>query len=435
MKKKSVNLISLGCSKNLVDSEKFLGQLSRRRFDIRHDDNRAANIVIINTCGFIGDAKQESIDTILSFVGLRTKGEIEDLIVMGCLSQRYREELAQEIPEVDAWFGVDEPQAILSRLKSRYDKDFAGRYLSTPSHYAYLKIAEGCDRTCSFCAIPAIRGRFRSVPLKQLVREATFLASNGVKELILVAQDLTYYGRDLSSRPMLAELVEALLEISQLQWIRLHYLYPVSFPYDIIPLMANEPRVCRYIDMPLQHISDPVLTSMRRGHDKAGLLALIERLRSDIPGLALRTTLMVGYPGETRQAYEELRDFVTEARFERLGVFAYSPEDGTRAYGMPDDVDNRIKQERADEIMHIQQRISYEINQGRIGSTMPVIIDRIEHDYMVGRTEFDSPEVDNEVILKKHDFEVAAGDMVHVLITDAGEYELGGEIMNAIGQP
>lgn len=421
----SVNLISLGCSKNLVDSERILGQLPSGKYQIVHDGDKPADIVIINTCGFIKDAKQESIDTILSFAEARKRGRIKDLIVVGCLSQRYREVLPKEIPEVDAWFGVDEPAALFNRLREQFVHGGPDRFITTPAHVAYLKVAEGCDRSCSFCAIPLIRGRFQSVPAEKLIAEAEYLASKGVRELLLIAQDLSYYGRDLGGRSQLKALLNGLTMIEGIEWIRLHYMYPRNFPADIIPLMAGHPKICRYIDMPFQHINDGVLKSMRRGHTKDQTLSLIKRLRSEIPGLAMRTTMLVGYPGETEEAFDELMQFVSQASFERLGVFTYSPEENTSAFPLGDPVSEQTKQKRAGALMSLQQKISSRLNAQRVGSVMKVMIDREEDGYFVGRTEYDSLEVDNEVYVEKSD-QIATGRFVNVLITGAGEYELFG---------
>lgn len=423
MKKKSVNLITLGCSKNLVDSEKILGQLSPGHFELMHDADRHADIVIVNTCGFIQDAKQESIDTILEFVEARKRGDIGELLITGCLSQRYREELKKEVPEVDAWFGVFDTDELFAHLKETYQPGGHSRMLATPSHYAYLKVSEGCDRTCAFCAIPLIRGKHQSIPPGELVAEARQLASAGVKELILVAQDLSSYGYDLERRPMLAPLVEALSEVEGIRWIRLHYAYPKNFPMDVIPVLANNPKVCRYLDIPLQHINDQLLRSMRRGHGRQATLELISKLRREVPGIALRTTMMVGFPGETDAAFRELLDFVKEARFERLGVFTYSPEEGTSAFGLGDPVSQKLKERRAAELMAVQQQISGEINASRIGQVMAVLVDEEGAEHFIGRTAFDSPEVDNEVYLEKSPG-VAPGDFVLAEITGAGDFEL-----------
>ena len=427
-KKRSINLISLGCSKNLVDSEKILGQLPQSQYHIFHDTDELADIIVINTCGFIQDAKQESIDTILHFAEARKKEKVQRLYVIGCLSQRYKDQLRTEIPEVDAWFGVEEAHGLFAQLKQGFDKRTHSRYLTTPSHYAYLKVSEGCDRTCSFCAIPLIRGGYRSANIEELTNEARSLADAGVRELILVAQDLSYYGRDTMGRSMLVELLQSLLSIKQIEWIRLHYLYPQGFPDDLIQLMKKEPRVCNYLDMPLQHINNELLRSMRRGHDKEETIRLIHRLRDQIPGLAIRTTMLVGYPGETTEAFEELKTFVSDMRFERLGVFSYSAEEGTRAFGLEDTVSESEKNSRADELMALQQGISLEINQSRVGSVLRVIIDREEAGYFVCRTQFDSPEVDNEVLLPVQTG-LEPGSFVDVRIISASEYDLHAELI------
>lgn len=429
VKKRSLNLISLGCSKNLVDSEKILGQLPASRYHITHDSDDTADIVVVNTCGFIQDAKQQSIDTILNFAEARRKGDVQRLFVIGCLSQRYREELQIEIPEVDAWFGVDEPHRLFAQLRHGFDQRLHSRYLTTPSHYAYLKVSEGCDRTCSFCAIPIIRGGYRSASIEDLTSEARSLAGMGVRELILVAQDLSYYGRDLKGRSMLVELLRSLLAIEQIEWVRLHYLYPQGFPDDLIRLMAEEPRICNYLDMPLQHINNDLLRSMRRGHDKKGTIELIQRLRQQIPNLAIRTTMLVGYPGETTESFEELKGFVRAMRFERLGVFTYSAEEGTRAYGLEDTVTDAVKKSRAGELMALQQGISLELNQSRVGEVLKVVVDRAEPDYLICRTEFDSPEVDNEVFLPVNTG-LQPGSFVSVRILAASEYDLHAELVS-----
>jgi ribosomal protein S12 methylthiotransferase len=426
---KSVNFITLGCSKNLVDSEKIMGQLDPARFDISHDGSGSADVVIINTCGFIGDAKQESIDMILQYAAARTKGQMEQLIVIGCLSQRYRSELTKEIPEVDAWYGVDEAASLFAHLNEHYNEKSAVRRLTTPSHYAYLKISEGCDRTCAFCAIPQIRGKHRSVPVADLVQEARELAAGGVKELLLVAQDLSSYGYDLSGTSLLAVLLEALSAVEGIRWIRMHYAYPVNFPADVLQIMKDNPRVCRYIDIPLQHINDSILRSMRRGHNRATTLRLIGDMREQVPGIALRTTLLVGYPGETNKDFKELMEFVREVRFDRLGVFAYSPEEGTPAWSLEDTVSEKLKAKRVETIMELQQHISLEINLSRLGQQLMVVVDREEDDYYIGRTEFDSPEVDNEVLIKKSG-QLQPGEFIMVQITDAGAYELFGEVVS-----
>jgi ribosomal protein S12 methylthiotransferase len=423
VKKKTLNLITLGCSKNLVDSEKILGQLPAGRFKMSHDAEGPADIVIINTCGFINDAKQESIDTILSFVEAKKQGLIEELLITGCLSERYREELGKEIPEADFWFGVQQPDEIFQYLRLKYNYDSTTRYITTPRHYAYLKIAEGCDRTCSFCAIPLIRGKFISRTIGSLVKEAGELAAAGVKELLLVAQDLSYYGYDLEKRQMLAPLLEALSQIQGIEWIRLHYAYPKNFPEQVIGLMARNPKICKYLDIPLQHINDRILKAMKRGHTKKQTLELLESFRHNIPGVALRTTLMVGFPGETREEFEELLDFVRLARFERLGVFTYSPEEGTGAFDLLDDVPEKVKRRRAEILMEIQAGISASLNEQKIGKTFRVLVDRAEGGYFAARTEFDSPEVDNEVLVEPAEG-IEPGKFAEVVITSATDFEL-----------
>ncbi|TVQ14168.1 MAG: 30S ribosomal protein S12 methylthiotransferase RimO [Bacteroidetes bacterium] len=424
--KKHINIITLGCSKNLVDSEKIMGQLQHGPFRITHDADGPSDIVVINTCGFIGDAKEESIDTILQYTEAKKQGLVQEVIVTGCLSQRYKDALQKEIPEADAWFGVDNPSELFTYLKHKYNEGSQERLITTPSHFAYLKIAEGCDRTCSFCAIPLIRGKFISRSVESLVEEAAELARKGVKEILLIAQDLSYYGFDLEKRSMLADLLRELVKVSGIEWIRLHYAYPKNFPTEVIDLMAKEPKICRYLDIPLQHISDPVLKSMRRNTDKASTLALLEAFRSKVPDVALRTTLLVGYPGETMAQFEELLAFVKETRFERLGVFTYSPEEGTKAFELEDTISDKEKQKRADKIMEAQQEISFQLNQEKIGKTFRVLIDREEDDYFVGRTEYDSPEVDNEVYVTKQD-DIVTAEFYSVRITSASDFDLFGE--------
>jgi len=421
--KVSINFITLGCSKNVVDSEKIMGQLSPERFKISHDSDMPADVVVINTCGFIQDAKEESIDTILGAVDAARNGLAGEVVVTGCLSQRYRDELSREIPEVAAWFGARDPEDLLAWLHQHFDADLAERVVTTPSHYAYLKIAEGCDRTCSFCAIPAIRGKHRSVPADRLLREAVALAQKGVKELILVAQDLSYYGLDLNGRSGLAGLLRELCKVNGIEWIRLHYAYPNKFPLEVLDLMRESPQICNYLDIPLQHINEALLQSMRRGHGKSEVLALLKTMREKVPGMAIRTTLMLGYPGETPEAFQELLDFVEEMQFDRLGVFTYSPEEDTRAYALGDPIPEAEKQRRADVLMEKQMDISQALNNRKIGREMPVIIDREEEDYYIGRTEYDSPEVDNEVLIKKTR-SLRTGQFVQVAITGAAPFEL-----------
>ena len=440
MKKPLVNIVTLGCSKNKVDSERLAASLSHR-YDIVHDSDKKSEVVIINTCGFIGDAKEESIDTILEYAELRRAKKIKKLYVTGCLSQRYRKDLQEEIHEVDGFFGVESVQLIAKDILSQDSADSATlqlcdsvpynheRILSTPSHYAYLKISEGCNRRCAFCAIPLIRGEHVSVSMEDLVKEAELLAKKGVKELILIAQDLTYYGRDIDGQYHIVDLVKRLLEIKEFEWIRLHYGYPQGFPDELLDLMNNEPRICNYIDLPLQHISTPILKNMRRGVDKEQTVNFVLNARKRVPGIAFRTTFIVGFPGETEEQFEELCDFVKEMKFERAGVFAYSPEEGTPAYEMEDDVPEEVKQERVDTIMAIQQNISLETNEKRVGTVEKVLIDRIEGDYYIGRTQYDSPEVDDEILIFVDSAELNVGDFVNVKLVKADYFDLYGEVL------
>lgn len=424
-----VNIVSLGCSKNLVDSERLAAMLSENGYKVMFDsDGMTFDVVIINTCGFIGDAKQESIDSVLQYADLRSKNRIKLLVVFGCLVQRYKEELEKEIKEVDAFFGVDSLEQMASYLRlSLEGDDCTKRLLSTPEHYAYLKISEGCDRHCSFCAIPNIRGRHRSVPLEELVRQAEALAAMGVKELMVIAQDTSVYGIDLYGRNRLGDLLSLLAEIDDIQWIRLHYSYPNEFPRDVIELMKTREKICSYIDMPLQHINNRLLKSMNRRITSEQIESLIDDIRTQLPGVCLRTTLIVGYPSETEEEFEQLKSFVEKTRFDRLGVFAYSPEEGTPAYRLKDDVPQKEKQRRLDELVSLQESISYELNRDKIGKTYKVIIDRREGDYWIGRTEYDSPEVDNEVLVP-FTRKVRAGDFVNVEIMDAVEFDLYAKI-------
>lgn len=439
MRKPKVNIVTLGCSKNKVDSER-LAAILNEKYDIVHDSDKKSDIVIINTCGFIGDAKEESIDTILEYAELRKTNKIKKLYVMGCLSQRYRKDLQEEIHEVDGFFGVESVQLIANDILKdpvtlrlcapatlNYNHE---RLLSTPSHYAYLKISEGCNRRCAFCAIPLIRGEHVSVPMDDLLKEARILADKGVKELILIAQDLTYYGRDIDGHYHIVELVKRLLEIKEFEWIRLHYGYPQGFPDELFDMMNNEPRICNYIDLPLQHISTPILKNMRRGVDKEQTINFVKNARNRVPGIAFRTTFIVGFPGETEEQFEELCEFVKEMKFERAGVFAYSPEEGTPAYEMEDDVPEEIKQERVDTIMAIQQNISLETNEKRVGSIEKVLIDRIEGDYYIGRTQYDSPEVDDEILISIDNAELNIGNFVNVKLVKADYFDLYGEVLN-----
>ena len=438
MRKSKVNIVTLGCSKNKVDSER-LAAILNEKYDIVHDSDKKSDIVIINTCGFIGDAKEESIDTILEYAELRKNNKIKKLYVMGCLSQRYRNDLQEEIHEVDGFFGVESVQLIASQILKFSDSQilrFSDSYnherlLSTPSHYAYLKISEGCNRRCAFCAIPLIRGEHVSVPMDDLLKEARLLADKGVKELILIAQDLTYYGRDIDGQYHIVELVKRLLEIKEFEWIRLHYGYPQGFPDELFDMMNNEPRICNYIDLPLQHISTPILKNMRRGVDKEQTINFVKNARNRVPGIAFRTTFIVGFPGETEEQFEELCDFVKEMKFERAGVFAYSPEEGTPAYEMEDDVPEEVKQERVDTIMAIQQNISLETNENRVGTIEKVLIDRIEGDYYIGRTQYDSPEVDDEILISTDEAELNVGDFVNVKLVKADYFDLYGEVSDS----
>ena len=426
-----INIVTLGCSKNTVDSEHLAAQLLHNGHQVVFDSNDSrAKTVIINTCGFIGDAKEESIDTILRFAAAKTAGAIDKIYVTGCLSQRYAGELATEIPEVDAFFGVDDWPEVVAVTGGKYDENLrTARQNSTPAHYAYLKIAEGCNRGCGYCAIPLIRGKHRSVPQEELLVEAEMLARKGVKELIIIAQDTTYYGLDLYGEPRLAALLEALCAIEGIEWIRLHYAYPARFPEDVIHVMRCQPKICKYLDIPFQHISDSQLRAMRRGVTRAETFELIASLRAEIPGIALRTTLLTGYPGETEADFAELVDFVEQARFDRLGVFPYCAEEGTfSALNLPDDVPEEIKQARADRLMRIQNAISYENNLKRVGRQERVLIDRIEGSTAVGRTQYDSPEVDQEVRIEGG-AALVVGEFYLVRITEADDYDLVGELV------
>lgn len=430
LKKDKVNVITLGCSKNLVDSENIITQLRGNQYDVVHDSNdEDANVIIVNTCGFIDLAKQESIDTILEYAEVKKQGDIEKLYVTGCLSQRYRDDLALEIPEVDAWFGTLELPQLLAKFNADYKHELIGeRLITTAPHYAYLKISEGCNRTCSFCAIPLMRGTHVSKPIEQLVKEAESLARRGVKELILIAQELTYYGLDIYKKRELPRLLEALAQVNGIEWIRLHYAYPSKFPTEIFDVIASQPKVCNYLDMPLQHANNAVLDRMRRQITKEETIELIELARQKVPDLTLRTTMLVGFPGETEAEFQDLCDFVKEMRFDRLGVFQYSHEEDTRAYELEDDVPAEVKAERATRLMEIQQEISFEKNQEKVGKTLKVLFDRKEGEYFIGRTEGDSPEVDNEVLISAENQYVRIGDFANVHIIEATEYDLFGEL-------
>ena len=427
---KTVNIITLGCSKNLVDSESLMRQLESNGFKVLHDSNEPAEIVVVNTCGFINDAKQESIETILQFEGLRESGNVEKLFVFGCLSERYKEELEAEIPVVDKYFGVYNLKELVESIGANYKDELVGeRFLTTPKHYAYLKISEGCDRTCSFCAIPLIKGKHKSRPVEDLINEAQILVKKGVKEIILIAQDLSYYGMDIYKKFALAELIDQLSDIKGLKWLRLHYTFPAKFPMDVIDVMKAKSNICKYLDIPVQHISDKLLKDMRRGITKEQTYDLIDYFRKEIPEMALRTTLLVGYPGETDEDFHELIEFVRYAKFERLGVFTYSEEENTfSAKNFNDDIPFSIKQTRMNEIMEVQREISNSLNTSKIGKIFKVIVDRKEGDYFVGRTEFDSPEVDNEVIINPGKKRLKVGSFYNIKITSADDFDLSGEV-------
>ena len=426
IKKNTINVVTLGCSKNVYDSEVLMGQLKAGGKNVVHEQE--GNIVVINTCGFINNAKEESINTILEYVQQKEAGLIDKVFVMGCLSERYKPDLEKEIPDVDQYFGTSELPALLKVLGADYKHELIGeRLTTTPKNYAYLKISEGCDRPCSFCAIPLMRGAHISTPIEALVTEAEKLATKGVKELILIAQDITYYGLDLYKKRALADLLRALVKVEGIEWIRIHYAFPTGFPMDVIEVMKEEPKICNYLDIPLQHISDPILASMKRGTTQEKTTKLLKKFREAMPEMAIRTTLIVGYPGETQADFEALKSFVKEMRFDRLGCFTYSHEENTTAYELEDDVPEEVKLARANEIMEIQSQISWELNQEKIGKTFRCLIDRKEGNYFVGRTEYDSPDVDNEVLIDAKKHYVKIGDFVEVKIIDATDYDLYGE--------
>ena len=431
-KKNKVNVVTLGCSKNVYDSEVLMGQLKANKFTVDHEsESMDHEIVIINTCGFIDNAKEESVNTILDWAEAKSNGEVEKVYVTGCLSQRYSDDLKNEIPEVDAWFGTRDLPRMLKTLKADYKHELVGeRLLTTPSHYAYFKIAEGCDRPCAFCAIPLMRGKHVSTPIDELVRQAKGLAANGTKELMLIAQDLTYYGLDIYKKRNLAELLENLSGVDGIDWIRLHYAYPAAFPMDVLDVMKDHSNICNYLDMPLQHISDPMLKAMRRQISSKKTRKLVDEIRNKMPDLALRTTLISGFPGETDKDFQEMYDWVAETKFDRLGVFTYSHEENTHAYGMEDDVPAEVKQERLEAIMDLQAGISFEKNQTRVGDTYKVLFDKAEGGYFVGRTEYDSPEVDNEVLVSQENQYVRIGDFANVKITKADHFDLFGEVVD-----
>lgn len=430
-KKNKVNVITLGCSKNIYDSEVLMGQLRANKFDVSHEStDEDSGIVIINTCGFIDNAKEESIDTILEYARAKEEGKIEKLIVTGCLSERYKPDLEKEIKNVDEFFGTRDLPKLLKSLGADYKHELIGeRLLTTPQHFAYLKISEGCDRPCSFCAIPLMRGMHVSVPIEELVNHARQLAAKGTKELILIAQDLTYYGLDIYKKRNLAELLRHLSDVEGIEWIRLHYAFPSGFPMDILEVMNERKNICKYLDIPLQHISDNMLKSMRRGITKEKSIQLVKDIREKVPGIAIRTTLIAGYPGETEKDFEEMKEWVKETRFDRLGIFTYSHEENTHAYLLHDDVPDELKRHRAEEIMQVQEKISSEINEGKVGKTFKIIIDRKEGNYYIGRTEADSPEVDNEVLVDASKFYLRTGDFAKVKIFSATEFDLYGEVV------
>jgi ribosomal protein S12 methylthiotransferase len=428
LKKNKVNVVTLGCSKNIYDSEVLMGQLRANKFEVEHEASKQdSEIVIINTCGFIENAKQESIDTILAYADAKKKGKLEKLYVTGCLSERYKPELEKDIPEVDAYFGTRDLPRLLKTLKADYKHELVGeRLLTTPHHYAYFKISEGCDRPCSFCAIPLMRGKHVSIPMETLVQQAGALAKNGVKELIVIAQDSTYYGLDIYKERKLAELLQRLAGVEGISWVRLHYAFPSGFPLEVLDVMRENEQVCRYLDIPLQHVSDRMLASMKRGTTRAKTTELIRTIREKVPGIAIRTTLITGYPGESEKDHAEMLEWVEQMRFDRLGVFTYSHEENTTAYALKDDVPAELKQARADAVMEVQQGISRQLNQAKVGQQFKVLIDRKEGDYFYGRTEFDSPEVDNEVLISAKDHYLRIGDFTTVRVTSAEDYDLFG---------
>lgn len=425
---KKINIITLGCSKNVVDSEVLMGQLKANGKEVVHEER--GDIVVINTCGFIDNAKEESINTILDAVQAKERGEVEKVFVMGCLSERYKPDLEREIPDVDQYFGTRDLPVLLKHLGANYQHELVGeRLTTTPKHYAYLKISEGCDRPCSFCAIPLMRGGHVSKPIEELVEEAKKLAKKGTKELILIAQDLTYYGLDLYKKRALADLLLELVKVEGIEWIRLHYAFPTGFPEEVLDIIRDEPKVCNYIDIPLQHINSDLLKSMKRGttHEKTN--ALLAKFRERVPNMAIRTTLIVGYPGETEERFQEMKDWVAEQRFERLGCFTYSHEENTTAFDLEDDVPQDVKEARVEEIMELQSQISWEKNQEKIGKVFKCIFDRKEGNYFVGRTEFDSPDVDNTVLVSAENTYISIGDFANVKITSAEEFDLYGELV------
>ena len=428
IKKNKINVVTLGCSKNIYDSEVLMGQLKANGKNVVHEDPEDdGNIVVINTCGFIGKAKEESIDTILHYAKRKEAGEIDKVFVSGCLSERYKPDLQKEIPNVDQYFGTHDLPNLLKVLEADYKHELIGeRLTTTPKHYAYLKIAEGCDRPCSFCAIPLMRGKHRSTPIEDIVTEATKLAEKGIKEVMLIAQDLTYYGLDIYKKRALAKLLEALVKVDGIEWIRMHYAFPSGFPMDVLEVMKREPKVCNYLDIPLQHINTTLLKSMKRGTTHEKTTSLIHTFRQAVPEMAIRTTLIVGYPGETEEMFQELKDWVEEMRFERLGAFEYSHEENTGAYVLEDDVPSEIKFKRVNEIMEVQSQISWELNQQKIGKTFRCLFDRKDGEFFYGRTESDSPDVDNDVLVDAREHYVKIGEFIDIKIYEAGDYDLYG---------
>jgi len=430
IKKQHINVITLGCSKNLVDSEVMMKQLEGR-YHIEHDGLNPTDIIIINTCGFINDAKEESVDTILNALEMKAIGKTKKVFVTGCLSQRYKKDLTEELPEVDGFFGTSDLSAILKTLDVDYRHELYGqRLLTTPKHFAYLKISEGCNRNCAFCAIPLIRGKLQSIKMDDLVKEVEFLAAQGVKELLLIAQDLTWYGLDIYGKRVLPELLEEISKVEGIEWIRMHYTYPANFPVGLLKTMRENPKVCSYLDMPLQHINSRILRSMKRGLGGQKTVDLLNKIKNEVPGIAMRTTLIVGFPGETEEEFQELMDFVEKYRFDRLGVFTYSPEEGTSANFLDDNVPEEVKEDRKARLMELQQNISLALNQEKVGHTFRVIIDRKENDYYVGRTAFDSPEVDNEVMIDANIQDMKIGEFYQVTIKKADFFDLYGEVFN-----
>ena len=424
-KQNKINVITMGCSKNLYDSEVLMGQLKANKKEVVHEEE--GNIVVVNTCGFIDNAKEESVNTILEQIQKKELGDIDQLFVTGCLSERYKPDLEKQMPKVDAYFGTSDLPQLLNAMGADYKHELLGeRITTTPKNYAYFKVSEGCDRPCSFCAIPLMRGKHRSTPIEELVNRAEKLAQNGVKELLLIAQDLTYYGLDLYKERRLADLLRELVKVDGIDWIRLHYAFPTGFPMEVIEVMKKESKICNYLDIPLQHISDPILKSMKRGTTKQKTMDLIQNIRQILPEIALRTTLIVGYPGETEADFHTLKNWVKAVRFERLGCFTYSHEENTHAYGLEDNVPLEIKYERANEIMKIQSEISWELNQKKVGKTYRCVIDRKQGDYFVGRTEIDSPNVDNEVLIDAKSNYLKLGDFSTILITEVTDFDLFG---------